>query len=54
VVFVRLVDFDGNPLYGRVVHFYVSSDGFVWHCVGYGVTDEDGYVYMIYEADAKT
>jgi hypothetical protein len=54
LIIIRLEDFDGNPLYGKEVHFYVSSDGLVWHYIGYAVTDEEGYVYVIYETNSKT
>jgi hypothetical protein len=54
MVVVWLVDYDGRPLYGKEVHFYVSSDGFVWHYIGYAVTDEDGYAYITYEVNQKT
>jgi hypothetical protein len=54
MVVARLVDFDGSPLYGKVVHFYVSGDGSVWNYVGYSITDEDGYAYVTYEADSRT
>ena len=54
MIIIRIVDYDGRQLYGREVHFYVSSDGVVWHYIGYGVTDEEGYVYVIYEINSKT
>ncbi len=54
MIIIRLVDFDGRPLYGKEVHLYVSSDGLVWTYIGYAVTDEEGYVYVIYETNSKT
>jgi hypothetical protein len=50
----RLTDSAGNPLGGKTVYFYVSTDGYTWTLAGTATTDSSGKASTTYTASVKT
>ena len=53
-VVAQLKDSNGNPLSGKTIYFYVSSDGSTWSLLTSAATDSSGYAYATYDATSKT
>jgi len=50
----KLTDSGGNPLSGKTIYFYVSSDGSTWSLLTSVATDSNGYASVTYDASQKT
>jgi hypothetical protein len=50
----RLTDSLGNPLQGKPIYFYYSSDGSTWVHIATVATDAGGYASTTYDASGKT
>ena len=50
----RLTDSSGNPLQGKPIYFYYSTDGSTWINFVAVATDENGYASATYDANQKT
>jgi hypothetical protein len=50
----RLTDSLGNPLKGKSIYFYCSSDGSTWVHIATVATDASGYASTTYDASGKT
>jgi hypothetical protein len=53
-IVARLTDSNGNPLSGKAIYFYASSDGSTWVSIGSSNTDSGGYAYVTYNATSRT
>ncbi|MEM4439219.1 MAG: hypothetical protein QW680_11405 [Pyrobaculum sp.] len=53
-VVARLTDSSGNPLSGKTIYFYYSTDGSTWIFLTSSTTDSGGYVSTTYDATSKT
>jgi hypothetical protein len=53
-VVARLTDSGGNPLSGREIYFYYSTDGSTWSLLATATTDSSGYASVTYDASQKT
>jgi hypothetical protein len=50
----RLMDSGGNPLSGKTIYFYYSTDGSTWINFVAVATDSNGYAFTTYDANQKT
>lgn len=50
----RLTDSSGNPLSGKTIYFYYSTDGSTWIFLSSATTGEDGSASTTYDATSKT
>lgn len=50
----RLTDSSGNPLSGKTIYFYYSTDGSTWIFLTSATTDSGGYASTTYNATSKT
>lgn len=53
-IIARLTDSSGNPLSGKTIYFYYSTDGSTWIFLTSATTDSGGYVSTTYDATSKT
>lgn len=53
-IIARLTDSSGNPLSGKTIYFYYSTDGSTWIFLTSATTDSGGYAYTTYNATSKT
>ena len=50
----RLTDSSGNPLSGKTIYFYYSTDGSTWIFIASAATDSGGYASVTYDATSRT
>ena len=53
-IIARLTDSSGNPLSGKTIYFYYSTDGSTWIFLTSTTTDSGGYASTTYDATSKT
>ncbi len=53
-IIARLTDSSGNPLSGKTIYFYYSTDGSTWFLLTSATTDSGGYASTTYDATSKT